>query len=53
MGDEHPGHPGQDHCDGCYEEEYGEAAQYAWTGLWSFDDARPKCCCRDERESED
>lgn len=23
MSDEHPGHPGQDHCDGCYEEEYG------------------------------
>jgi hypothetical protein len=42
----HPGHPAMGHCESCIDdsdEGYG-------TGLFTFRDAEPKCCCRDVRE---
>ena len=46
MATEHPGHPGMDHCSGCSDE-----VEAGWDdGLWTLDDARPTCCCRDERD---
>jgi hypothetical protein len=43
---EHPGHPGVGHCDADIDERN---EGYMDLDLFSMDDSKPKCCCRDER----